>query len=668
MQYRREIDGLRAFAVLPVILFHAGFEIFGGGFVGVDIFFVISGYLITSILIEDLAQWRFSILTFYERRARRILPALFFVSLCTIPFAWAWMLPGQFAAFAKSLIATSLFASNILFWKESGYFAAAAEEKPLLHTWSLAVEEQYYVLFPVFLLLAWRFGRTYVFWAIVALSAVSLAIAEWGWRNEPSASFYLIPTRAWELFAGSIAAFIVQRRGVQTNELLAGAGLLAILCAIFFYDRHTPFPSVYALLPVGGTVLLIVFASAQTRVARVLGWRGFVGLGLISYSAYLWHQPLFAFARIYLLDHPSAALMLALSVIAIALAYLSWRFVEQPFRGSQPIFKGRGPIFLFSGVGLAAFIGFGLFAVQMQGFPQRLAPEVLEIARYQKDDNPFSGRCQFQRGRLSHPVTGCTEFLEEGRAEVVFVGDSHSDAISYQAQLALQQQGISSYAVAYSGCPAVPGFRRADLSSAHLCDAYNKDMHAAAEALGAKTLVITSRFVATLAGTGFDNGEGGVEDEGDVTSDLRRIGPEGAVSALDGAGLRAAIQEELQGLSKRFNLVVVHPIPEVGWDVPLYMAKCKARGIEDCAVSTSLARYQERSQVAAGLFEGLDRTKVSHVRPQDMLCSQEGAARCMASRDGVPLYFDDDHLANSTGAALLAPYISDAVATLRQTP
>jgi peptidoglycan/LPS O-acetylase OafA/YrhL len=180
LKYRAEIDGLRALAVVPVILFHAGFEFFSGGFVGVDVFFVISGYLITTILIDDIEKNRFSLVNFYERRARRILPVLFFVMFVCVPFAWMWMLPSQMKDFSQSLIAVSFFASNILFWRESGYFDAAAEEKPLLHTWSLAVEEQYYVLFPIFLFFAWRYGKNKVFWMLVVFSAFSLALSEWG--------------------------------------------------------------------------------------------------------------------------------------------------------------------------------------------------------------------------------------------------------------------------------------------------------------------------------------------------------------------------------------------------------------------------------------------------------------------------------------------------------
>ena len=337
LKYRAEIDGLRALAVVPVILFHAGFELFSGGFVGVDVFFVISGYLITTILIEDIENKRFSIVNFYERRARRILPALFFVMLICIPFAWMWMLPNQMKDFSQSLVAVSLFASNILFWRESGYFAAAAEEKPLLHTWSLAVEEQYYVLFPIFLILAWRFGKNRVLWMIVVMAAISLLLSEWGWRREATANFYLTPTRAWEIFSGSISAFVIHKYGIQKNNLLALLGFAAIICSIFIFDKNTPFPSLYTLLPVIGSVLIVLYADKETIVAKVLSLKLVVGFGLISYSTYLWHQPLFAFLRISTPTYPSAWAFALMSIMSVGFGYLSWKYIESPFRKSLTI-------------------------------------------------------------------------------------------------------------------------------------------------------------------------------------------------------------------------------------------------------------------------------------------------------------------------------------------
>lgn len=414
MKYRAEIDGLRALAVVPVILFHAEFELFSGGFVGVDVFFVISGYLITTILIEEIENKRFSIVNFYERRARRILPALFFVMLVCIPFAWMWMLPSQMKDFSQSLVAVSLFASNILFWSESDYFDGASEEKPLLHTWSLAVEEQYYVVFPIFLILAWRFGKARLFWMIVVMAAFSLLLSEWGWRNSATANFYLAPTRAWELFAGSLASFIVKKRGVQKNNLLATVGFAAIVFSIFYFDEATPFPSVYALVPVLGVVLLVLYAERGTYAAKLLSNRGFVGIGLISYSAYLWHQPLFAFARIYSLEHPSHFLMLALSFVSMFLAYFSWLFIEKPFRRKQ----GRSHVGVFSIAAFAIlfFVFLGGWGHKSNGYESRLTAEERIFTKYL-----FNGVTQLQIN-----ISNKSNFENDGRKKILIIGDSYA--------------------------------------------------------------------------------------------------------------------------------------------------------------------------------------------------------------------------------------------------
>ena len=193
MNYRAEIDGLRALAVLPVIFFHAGFEWFNGGYIGVDVFFVISGYLITTIIISEMSEERFSIVNFYDRRARRILPALFFVMAMCIPFAWFWLTPNDLKDFGQSLVAVSIFSSNILFWLESGYFDTASELKPLLHTWSLAVEEQYYILFPLFLMIMWRLRINWILIFLFIAFLTSLGFAQWAAYNSPSAGFYILP-------------------------------------------------------------------------------------------------------------------------------------------------------------------------------------------------------------------------------------------------------------------------------------------------------------------------------------------------------------------------------------------------------------------------------------------------------------------------------------------
>ena len=466
MKYRAEIDGLRAIAVLPVILFHAGFELFSGGFVGVDVFFVISGYLITTILIGDIERDKFSIIEFYERRARRILPALFFVMVACLPFAWMWMLPEQMQEFSKSLIAVSVFVSNVLFYTESGYFETDAEEKPLLHTWSLAVEEQYYVLFPVFLFLTWRFGRNVVFWLIVAIALISLLVSEWGWRNFPDANFYLAHARAWELLAGSLAAFIVHQRGVQRNDFLALLGLAGIAISIFFYDQTTPAPSLYMLVPVLGVVLIVLFADSDSLTGKMLGNKLFVGIGLISYSAYLWHQPLFAFARIRLLEHPSDLLMLGLSVCALLLAYLSWRFVEKPFRNKS--FLTTKQVFTFSLAGALVFISAGILGVQSEGFKDRFGeddvrawvrgtPELRHQTTFVRGEDAFDHLKQKRFSKLSNAQITTPENFT-GDRKILILGDSHAGHLrSGFVDVVADHFDAEVHILSSTGCPPLFG-------------------------------------------------------------------------------------------------------------------------------------------------------------------------------------------------------------------
>ena len=373
MQYRREIDGLRALAVIPVILFHAGFEAFSGGFVGVDVFFVLSGYLITTIIWSDLELGKFSLLNFYERRARRILPALFLVILVSIPFAWAWLLPTDMRDFSQSLVAVGTFTSNILFWRESGYFDEAAELKPLLHTWSLSVEEQFYVLYPLFLMLFWRFGKRRLLVLVGLTFIASLTLAQWGVQNYPVPTFFLLPTRGWELLMGSFTAFYLifsKRQNFDriVCEIGGWLGIAFILYALITFNQKMPFPGLYALWPTLGAALFIVFANQRTSIGQLFGNKVLVWIGLISYSAYLWHQPLFAFARHRsLLTHfQNQILLAALVVISFVLAYLSWRFVETPFRAKDRF--TRTQIFRFALLGGSFFIAFGMLGHLSNGF------------------------------------------------------------------------------------------------------------------------------------------------------------------------------------------------------------------------------------------------------------------------------------------------------------
>jgi len=482
MKYRSEIDGLRALAVMPVILFHAGFIFFSGGFIGVDVFFVISGYLITTILINDIEKNKFSIINFYERRARRILPALFLMMFVSSIFAWAVLVqPDHKKDFSQSLVAVSLFASNFLFWLESDYFDVISEQKPLLHTWSLAVEEQYYLLFPIFLFIVWRLGKNFAFWSIFFLAIISLLLSEWGWRNSPSANFYLAPARIWELLSGSMAAFILQKKGVKKSQTISFIGLVAIIFSIFIFDQSTPFPSIYTLIPVGGTVLIILFADKETITGRILSLNFIVGIGLVSYSAYLWHQPLFAFTRIMAVDGISSPTMLLLSTLTFVVAYISWKYIEQPFRDKSKISKKI--IFNFSFLGMFLFCIVGVYGnYNYKTINSGFLHPYQKLYSYNKGsyqaDNQLLQKESWSIVRKYSDITyqkidsSDNNDNSSQRSNILLIGNSHSKDIFnifYNSQLINNEFKIDRY-----------GLQISDLNFDHIfwsSSAYNKASH-----------------------------------------------------------------------------------------------------------------------------------------------------------------------------------------------
>ena len=447
MKYRAEIDGLRALAVLPVILFHAGFEWFSGGFVGVDVFFVISGYLITTIIISEMVEDRFSIIDFYKRRARRILPALFFMMAVCLPFAWLLLIPNELKDFGQSLVSVSIFSSNILFWIEAGYFDAAAELKPLLHTWSLAVEEQYYLLFPIFLLLTWRLGVKWIIFLLSIVFIISLGLAEWASNQitQPkiiSASYFLLPTRAWELLVGVLIAFYLKSNtflnSKMFNQIMSLIGIFMILYSVIAFDKNTPFPSLYTLVPVIGTALLILCSVQKTIVYNFLTIKPIAWLGLISYSAYLWHQPLFAFVRSSRLEDPSEFILMILCAVSIILAWFSYRFIETPFR-DRSVTPSNIMVTTLIG-GSIAFTSLGLLLHFGDGFESRLnyGENIRTIEKSPKGD-------------ACHTVNTPCEYFE-GTPKYATFGDSHVVELSYALAEHIKPYGYSVQHYSYSGC------------------------------------------------------------------------------------------------------------------------------------------------------------------------------------------------------------------------
>ncbi len=433
MEYRKEIDGLRALAVIPVIFFHAGIPFFEGGYVGVDIFYVISGYLITSLILSEKEAGKFSLAGFYERRARRILPALFLVMLACIPFAFFLMMPNQLKDFSESILAVSLFASNFLFWLESDYFSPSAELKPLLHTWSLAVEEQFYILFPLFLLAFWSLGKKKINLLIICLLFISLSLSEWSVRNAPTASFFLTPSRAWEILLGVTAAFVINTNKKLINKIssnLALIGVFFIGYSIFFFEEETPFPGIYALLPTLGTVLILLFSSSRTLVGKIFSINLFVGVGLISYGAYLWHQPLLAFMRLYSPEVLNEYVLLFICLLSFVLAYLSWRFIEKPFRDREK--TSRKKLAAFISIFLVFFISFSTLGIKTEGFiDYKLSKEDQDFLANYKGLSlalpAYKEECNFYfQGKDIDP--SCYKSFSE-KKDVLIWGDSHAQAL-----------------------------------------------------------------------------------------------------------------------------------------------------------------------------------------------------------------------------------------------
>ena len=662
-RYRPEIDGLRALAIIPVILFHAGFETFKGGFVGVDVFFVISGYLITGLILDEIKQGSFSIVRFYERRIRRILPALFFVCLVCIPFAWLWMLPSEFRDFSRSFAAVSLFVSNFYFWNESGYFEAATELKPLLHTWSLAVEEQFYILFPLLLLLLYKRSTLTLLSVVIVIIIISLGLAELLSVQYPEANFYLLPTRAWELGVGAVLGITAQfwdSKGWKLAEVASMIGVVMILYAVFYFDEAMPFPGVWGLVPVVGTALVIRFAQDSTLVGKALSLGPIVGIGLISYSIYLWHQPLFAFGRIRLnLDGETDYKYLLLCALAVVLAYLTWRFVEQPFRRNA-IFD-RQQVFYGAAIASVSILLFGVTGQLARGFPDRMPPAAKRILKTEKDIKSWREKCHSQIGKFIRPEDACISNNSE-ETDITILGDSHGIALSYELGETLSNLHRGVRELTYSSCPPVVGLRVS--GQVDECYRFNEAVWKfLASRQRPEVVILIARWSLYMEGQRFDNTEGGIEGGNasyalpiDRGNDFMHA-PERVAEV--GRLYRASVERFLRA-GKR--VVLVYPVPEVGWNVTDYLAREKLLGINRVQpLTTSFEVFNERSRNAHQQLDLLgDDPNLIRIRPEDVFCNSFIPSRCVAELKQKPLYSDDDHL-NKMGASMLAEQIVKAI-------
>ncbi len=604
-----------------------------GGFVGVDIFFVISGYLIAGILWRDIETDNFSILKFYERRIRRIFPALFAMLLFSAATAYVFFMPLDFRTFSASLSATVLFASNILFWTNTDYFDQTAAIKPLLHTWSLAVEEQYYTVFPLLLFFLGRIGKRAILAVLVALTIISFAISVIQVARAPDAAFYLPFGRVWELLVGALLALGLFQVPVRAwvRETLGFSGLAMIAFCLAFYTEHTAFPGFAALLPVIGAALIIYAASGGgSRVSILLSTSPFVWIGKISYSLYLWHWPVLAFFRYLVMRDPQDLEVIACLAVMFLAAWLSLRFVETPFREGRFRQISRQQLFSVGGVMTAIAVMIGAIGFMTRGLPSRFDSETRQLSMAAYDINPLRGKCD----RRSPAQVDAGSFCVEGSAlasapSFALLGDSFGDAIAPGVIKAAETLGRKGLMLTYSGCYPLLG-----LNQTHACREFMEaSMRAIERQSSVKQVVIVARWTAAYLGSRFgERMDTGWFLTDDFTKDKsydenKRV-------------MERALVRTVERLKGR-DVVFIYGIPEHDRNVPRaaglyrFFYKSEYKGLPRAVNETrqkDVKTFMSRMSVAMN-FRAFD--------VSDRLCDVQF---CIAINGYTSLYYDDNHI------------------------
>ena len=644
--YRADVDGLRALAVLPVLFFHAELGC-PGGYVGVDVFFVISGYLIGSLVLSEIRNGTFTMMDFWERRVRRIFPALAAVVIATFLAGSFWMVPQHFAELGQSIIAQPLLVANFYFWKQSGYFETAAEFQPLLHTWSLAVEEQFYLFFPLVMMLFMRWGLNTVRTAVVVFIAGSLAWSVYGSVRYPDAAFFLIPSRIWELDLGVMLALLPKRRAARPllDNLLGWSGIAAIACAVFLYDLNTTFPGYAALLPCLGAVL-VIYSNCHTpnSAGRLLGTRPLVFVGKISYSLYLWHWPVIVFLKYTAVTEVTNLHLAGALLLSFLLACLSWKYVETPFR-RKTRFGKRKNLFVLAGVLGTLFVVSGTILYKTDGIPERF-PE--EVSRHRKVPSPFDNIPQLHEfvktGKL--PTVGADP--ESAAGKMLLWGDSHAMSLLPAFDTIGREKGVAIYTAVEPGICPIPETHSG--GDAH----ENLDRGSAVLRFvgdeGIRHVLLIARWEVYVFGMpGGDLGRllgdaetrsGSSERSARVFVNRLRRG----VSRLNELGVRVSLMRDV-GLQPR--------------SVPETVALAAARGMDLNAFAISESEVRERGAPINRLIdEALAGLEVTILDPVPLLTDASG--RYLMEKDGRSLYNDRDHL-SPFGATVISPVFTPVV-------
>jgi len=649
IKYRPEIDGLRAIAVVAVILYHSQITIFDhqpfkGGFIGVDIFFVISGYLITSIILKELTSTgTFSFKFFYQRRIRRIVPALLFVMITSLPFAWMYLLPNSLIDFSKSILYSLGFSSNFYFWISGQvYGAESGFLKPFLHTWSLAVEEQFYILFPVFLFITFKYFRKNFKFILIFIFIISLGLAEWGSKNYTSANFYLIYSRVWELIAGSLLVFLenttnnksLTHQHYKKKLILPSVGFLLILLTIVFFKSRFPHPSFYTLVPVIGVCLIIFFAHKDEVITKLLSSKLFIKIGLISYSLYLWHFPIFAFDRISEFSKEDIFRKLLIGMIILLLSIVSYYFVEQPARNKKYKFR-----FIATGLLLASlFLAIAnTIIISNKGYPKRI-PEIL---RKSLDEKPWSLLENSEKKKCFGYKDRCV-FNTLSNKRVFAVGDSQMASINFNLKDKVVEKNYSFITSTVGRCLYFPGYNLVKIKSNKIEHDCNNDYFSKLEKVlkneKKSIIVFGGRFPQHLTSYYFDNKEGGVEG---------REWEFKYVSTGKFKTVHSSFRNSVNELSKINKIILIYPIPEIGWHVQnktwvtrvnKFSKKNKFKNI-----TTSYKVYKERSKSSFELLDSIKGKNIYRVYPHKLFCNTLIKDRCIVNDDKNFFYLDFSH-------------------------
>lgn len=658
MKYIPELDGLRAISVLSVLIYHADFSLWGvrlfpAGYLGVDMFFVISGYIITRMLLTEVEAGNFSLKLFYERRVRRLTPPLLAVILFSLLIGTTTLVPNALADLSESAVASLGFAANVYFFATTDYFSEAGELVPLLHVWSLAVEEQFYLIYPIFLTWLLHMKRQgWLMFGLLTCFVASLLGFLLVLDRSPEAAFYLPLFRAWELLAGALVAAAHYDKGEESAvaTICASIGLALLLVAVLIPLPVSWPPYLGNLLAVIGAVLVIGYGGRVPPVKNLLSMKPLVFIGLISYSLYLWHQPVFVFARLYAVNELGPVVKLALVGLSLIAAVGSWRYLEQPARDRDRFGWSTFRNMLVPSLSLTLAVAVAGFWTG--GFPQRFSETELRLLSVEAERGTLvlSG----QKCKTASLEEVCRIGSPSSDPTWALLGDSHAETLADPLSSYLVNEGLAGIVLTYPACPFILGVT--PVATDEKCSEFTLAALQEIDRRKISTVVINDRSSAYILGTRFDNQEGGLEPGLPFPVkvpgfDLNETERANAVAAK----LTDTIDELL---SRGLRVIYIAPIPEVGWHLPRTLVKLVGSG--QLPLTTSREVYLWRHKITLSIMQSFEgRYGFTPIYTEDVFCSQIDN-RCQTHSDETLFYTDTDHLSRD-GARMVIQRLQEVL-------